>query len=147
MKDLKIDFDNRTIVMTRKFAELASDPFTKEFAKLQEARTAYPEYKVVRHTIRKNPNKECYKGLTYDYMREYIKSHEPKVKCEKVLATLEEKIYITKCHSNCHRYPTVKKWFLERYPYVATFGTANDKAETREQIETQTTKAEQVAVA
>lgn len=147
MKELRINFEERTIVMTRKFAKAASDPFTTEFAKLQEVREAYPNFKVKRHTIKKNPNKECYKGLTYDYMREYIKSHESKVEREKVLATLEEKIYISKCHSNCHRYPTVKKWFLEKYPHVATFGTEVDKIETREQVNADVSKVEEFAVA
>ena len=126
MKDITINFEDQTIVMTRKFAVAASDPFTDEFRKLQEVRTAYPYFKVKRHTIKKNPNKECYKGLTYEYMREYIKSHEPVVEREQVLATLEEKIQISKCHSNCHRYPTIKKWFLEKYPHVAIFGLDAD---------------------
>lgn len=32
-------------------------------------------YTVVRKSIKKNPSKESYKGLTYEYMREYIESH------------------------------------------------------------------------
>lgn len=56
MKGLKINFENRTIVMTRMFANAASDPFTEEFRKLQEVRNAYPGFEVKRHTIKKNPS-------------------------------------------------------------------------------------------
>ena len=122
MRDITINFEERTIVMTRKFAELAADPFTTEFAKLQEVRNAYPNFRVKRHSIRKNPNKECYRGLTYDYMRDYIASHESEMERESVLDELEEMITISKCHSNCHRYPTIKKWFLEKYPRVEMYG-------------------------
>ena len=137
MKGLKINFEERTIVMTRKFANAASDPFTEEFKKLQEVRNAYPGFYVKRHTIKKNPNKECYKGLNYDYMREYIKSHEAKANVESALAELENMIYISKCHSNGFRYPTIKKWFLEKYKEVAEFGTKQSEFEEQKIVEVQ----------
>lgn len=142
MKGLKINFEERTIVMTRKFATAASDPFTDEFQKLQEVRCAYPNFKVKRHTIKKNPNKECYRGLTYDYMKEYIKSHESKANVESALAELEDMIYISKCHSNGFRYPTIKKWFLERYKEVAEFGTELSESEERKTIEVKVSNQE-----
>ena len=135
MKGLKINFENRTIVMTRKFANAASDPFTEEFRKLQEVRNAYPGFDVKRHTIKKNPNKECYRGLTYDYMRAYIRSHESKANVESALAELEDMIYISKCHSNGFRYPTIKKWFLEKYKEVAVFGTETREFEEQRVVE------------
>lgn len=135
MKDIRIDFEQRTITMTRKFAAAASDPFTDEFRKLQEVRSAYPNFQVKRHTIKKNPNKECYRGLTYDYMREYIKTHEPKANVESALAELEDLIFISKCHSKGFRYPTIKKWFLDKYKDVAEFGTEISESEERTAVE------------
>ena len=64
MRDIRIDRENNRIVMTRKFAKLADDPRTREFRLLQEAMETYPTFKVVNHTIKKNPKKECYRGLT-----------------------------------------------------------------------------------
>ena len=35
---------------------------------------------------------------------------------------LEEMILISKCHSMGYRYPTIKAWFLDKYPEIAAFG-------------------------
>ncbi len=137
MKPIRIDFEKNEVVMTRKFATAASDPHTKEYKMLQDVLNTYEGINVRKHTIKKNPNKECYRGLTYDYMREYIKSHEPKANVESALAELEDKIYISRCHSNGFRYPTIKKWFLDKYKEVAEFGT-----ELRESKETKTVEVE-----
>ena len=46
---------------------------------------------------------------------------------------------IAECHSNTHRYPVIKQWFLERYPEIAKFGLSkfeesqNEIAATAEQ--------------
>lgn len=137
MKSLSINFEKQHIVMTRKFAAAAKDPYTDEYRKLQEVRSAYPYFIVKKHTIRKNPNKECYRGLTYDYMRGYIKSHEAKANVESALAELEDMIYISKCHSNGFRYPTIKKWFLEKYRPVAEFGKEVGELEEGKAIQVQ----------
>ena len=63
-----------------------------------------------------------FKGLTYDYMRTYIFTHEPKETKKDVLEEMEEMILISKCHSNAKRYPVIKNWFLEKYPEVKEFG-------------------------
>ena len=88
MRDIKIDFVKNEIIMTRKFAAQASDPRSAEYALLQETRKAYPNFAVRKHTIKKNSSKECYKGLTYDYMRNYILTHESKALWQKWLQNL-----------------------------------------------------------
>ena len=88
---------------------------------MQGARQDYPTYVVVRRTIKKNPNRECYRGLTYDYMRDYISRYEPEETRESVCAELEDMIQISRCHSRCKRYPVIKQWFLEKYPDVKNF--------------------------
>lgn len=131
MRDIRIDRVNNVVIMTRKFAEKADDPRTEEFRLLQEVKAAYPNIEVKNHTIKKNPHKECYKGLTYDYMRDYIKTHETEENVEGALAELEELIFISKCHSDGYRYPTIKKWFLEKYKDVAVYGKNTYKTEER----------------
>jgi len=127
MRDIRIDRENNVVVMTRKFAAKADDPRTEEFRLLQEVKAAYPNIKVKNHTIKKNPNKECYRGLTYDYMRKYIRIHESKENVESALAELEDLIFTSKGHSKGYRYPTIKAWFLERYSDFATFGVDEKK--------------------
>jgi len=114
---LKIDFANRTIIMDREFAKNAS------------VRAENPDFTVVRKTIKKNPKKESYKGLTYQYMEDYITMHEPKESRKAVLDEFYEKRLISQCHSQAFRYPVIKQWFLERYPEIMEFGI-----ETKEEL-------------
>lgn len=67
----------------------------------------------------------AYKGLTYDYMRRYISTHEEEDSAEMILDELEEMINISHCHSQSRRYPVIKKWFLEKYAQVLEFGVEN----------------------
>lgn len=126
MKDIRIDITKNEVVMTKAFADKASDPRSNEFKTLQDVLNTYPNIVVRRHHIKHNSNRECYKGLTYDYMRKYIASHESSVEREKVLAELEEMILISKCHSDAFRYPIIKKWFLDKYEEVKNFGTVSE---------------------
>lgn len=122
-KVLKIDRNNNTIVMDRAFAKASEIVGSEEYNMLQTARRDYPTFTVVRRKIKRNPNKECYRGLTYEYMENYIKTH-----CEEKLEEYMEMRLISECHSV--RYPTIKKWFLGAFPEVAEFGiTENEKKE------------------
>lgn len=124
VKGLKIDMINSMIIMNKTFAKKAAVFGSYEYKCLQEARRDYPEFKAITRQIRKNPNKECYKGLTYDYMRGYIMTHENMETKREVLNELEEMIMISKCHSSAFRYPIIKQWFLNRYPQIEMYGVA-----------------------
>jgi len=63
--------------------------------------------------------------LTYQYMVDYIMTHEDCETAKAVLDEFEEMQLISQCHSKAFRYPTIKKWFLERYPEVRNFGVRN----------------------
>ncbi|QWT53151.1 hypothetical protein [Eubacterium sp. MSJ-33] len=117
---LRIDMVHGEIVMNASFAKQAEIFGTYEYECLQEARTAYHEYSVVRRQIKKNSSQQRYKGLNYDFMRDYIWTHEPVEERLKVLDGFEDLVIRTKCHSAAFRYPYVKRWFLNRYPEVAT---------------------------
>ena len=73
---LKIDFNGKKIVMDRTFAKKCSNTNSDEYAQLQSVRRDYPDFTVVTKTIKQNPEKETYKGLTYEYMEDYILRHE-----------------------------------------------------------------------
>ena len=119
---LKIDFAKEQIIMDRTFAKLAENTRSKEYAHLQQVRKDYPDYTVVLRQIKRNPDKESYAGLTYDYMRDYIILHSA-TKEEELAAVAEfnELLLISRCHSKGKRYPAIKAWFLEKYPEAKDF--------------------------
>lgn len=119
---LKIDFNNKKIIMDRTFAQLCTDTNSDEYEKLQRVRRDYPDYEVVARQIRRNPNKETYKGLTYAYMENYILTHEPEARALAVIKEYNDLRTISQCHRQGLRYPTIKKWFLEKYPEIEEFG-------------------------
>ena len=121
---LKVDFIKSLIIMDRTFASLCVNTNSVEYARLQEVRRDYPNYKVITRTIKKNPDKETYKGLTYEYMEDYILRHETDETALDVIKEFNELRNISKCHKQGKRYPTIKKWFLNKYPEVAEFGVA-----------------------
>lgn len=126
---LKIDRENGLIVMDRTFAKLSENTRSEEYTHLQQVRKDYPTFQVVTRTIKKNPKKETYAGLTYDYMKFYIFNHEPAENRRNALAEFDELILISKCHAKAKRYPTIKKWFLEKYPEIVQFGMPAEATE------------------
>ena len=103
---LKINHENRTLVMDRTFAKAASFVGSNEYNLLQDARRDYPSYQVTLRSIKKKEDKESYRGLTYKYMEDYIRSHA------NAAANMAE----------YHQQRLFKKWFLAMYPEVAQFG-------------------------
>ncbi len=125
---INIDFLNNRILMTRAFANRASDVRSEEYEVLQKARRDYPTFTVEIRTIKRNPYKKTYVGLTYQYMRDYICTHGNAEERKKNLEQFEEMLLISQCHSKPFRYPTIKKWFLERYPAILDFGEESAEA-------------------
>lgn len=129
MRQITVNYECGIIKMTKKFAKKAMDPSTKEYFELHRIMSENPSLKVETHTIKKNPHKESYKGLTYDYMREYINRHVTASELEKALYELDEQIFRSCCHSK--RYPKVKEWFLNAYPEVEKYGVVTEKVESK----------------
>ena len=120
---LKINHENKTIIMDRTFAKFAENTRSEEYAHLQQVRRDYPNYSVGMRKIKRNPNKERYEGLTYDYMKRYIiRNVDEMTKRVEILHELDEMIFISECHSRGKRYPTIKKWFLDMFPKIKEFG-------------------------
>lgn len=132
---LWIDFAKNRIMMDRTFAEKCRDTRSAEYEHLQRVRQDYPEFTVQRREINKNTSKETYAGLTYAYMERYIAAHESAETLEAVLEEYNELRLISKCHKRSRRYPTIKKWFLEKYPQIAEFGIAKEEPAEAPQME------------
>ena len=72
---INIDFLNNRILMTKSFANRASDVRSEEYEVLQKARRDYPTFTVEIRTIKRNPYKKTYAGLTFQYMRDLSLIH------------------------------------------------------------------------
>ena len=119
---MKVLHNESAIELNKTFAKMVENPFSEEYAFLQKIRQDYPDYKVRVREIKKNLSKESYKGLTYQYMRDYIITHVAPEMEQAAVAEFDELVLISKCHSQARRYPIIKKWFLDKYPEVAMFG-------------------------
>ncbi len=123
---LKINYTNYTIIMDRTFAKLAQDTRSPEYARLQEVRRDYPDFKVIQRSIRKNSDKKTYAGLTYEYMENYIMSHGTEDKRRANLRKYTEMRNIAECQGKRYRYPVIRSWFLDEYPEIVRFGIEED---------------------
>ena len=103
--------------MSRSFEKCASIAGSEEYRRLQLVRQDYPNFSVVRRSIKKAPTKVTYAGLTYAYMEAYIAGHDQDGAIKKVYDELR---LIGACHKVS--YPTIKKWFLETYQEIVEFG-------------------------
>ena len=135
---LKLSHAKREIVMDATFARNAENTMSPEYTHLQTVRRDYPEYTVIRRTIKRNANKESYKGLTYEFMETYIMSHgKPETRIAN-LREFNEMRLIAECHSQAFRYPVIKSWFLDMYPEVKNFGKKVEAvAQEQEEAESQ----------
>ena len=115
---IRLDHLNKNILITAAFARASMNPDTCEYKKLVEIRMLHPDYSVVKRSIKKNPEKESYRGLTYAYMEHYIMMHD---KSGEVMKIYQELRLRALCHSI--RYAHIKKWFLEFYPEIDDFST------------------------
>ena len=118
---LKIDHDARTIVMDRTFAKYAENTMSDEYAHLQRVRKDYPNYSVIQRQIKRNSNKKTYNGLTYEYMENYIKSHN-----EELLVEFYELCGKDENGKKINfgvklSYGEVRMWVLEQFPEIENF--------------------------
>lgn len=120
---IKIDHISTQIVLNRSFATKANKYGTAEYSLLNKARKDYPQYTVtIRAGIKKNPQKEAFKGLDYEFMEQYFMyKNAPQEIWEKY----KHMRLMAGCHSR--RFPIVKKWFLELYPEIKNWGKVKEE--------------------
>ena len=126
---LTVKYAEGVIEMNTTFAKMMQNPLSEEYALLQRTRQDFPTFVIRRRQIKSNPHKDTYKGLTYEYMRDYIILHT----APENVAEFDEMVLISKCHGKTLRYPTIKKWFLAKYPEVAKFGAVEAAQEAQEE--------------
>ena len=123
---LKVSHEKRQIIMDRAFEKASSIVGSEEYLKLQMAMKDFNTYAVTRRQIKKNANKESYKGLTYEYMENYIKTH---ANAAVIMEEYEELRLRAKCHSI--RYANIKQWFLKTYPQIDDFSAKSENQKMR----------------
>ena len=134
MKQMKINHQSQAIELSKSFASKASKYGSEEYRILTAAQKDFPSYKTIITASAKRKTKDSYKGLSYEYMERYINAYEPEETRAEVLAKLKEMKFISQCHSVAHRYPVIKKWFLDKYPNVKNCGLPDTEIDTADEI-------------
>ena len=120
MSNVIINRKSATIELTKKFEKAAARYGSDEYEALQAARSDYPNYRVVVKATKKNG--EHLKGLTFDFMEKYIRNHDEDgsimKEYEDLRGTSEEAIEL---EIGSESYFIIKKWFLNKYPEIASF--------------------------
>ena len=108
----------KVIEMSKSEAKKAGKIGTPEFKELRAYQELYPTYAIEIKAPAKRKNE--YKGLTYDYMKSYIKEHDDEdgKKMEQFLSLIGQdkdgKIEDTEVAG----YLDVKDWFLKQFPEI-----------------------------
>ena len=120
---MKINMFEHTIVLTKKELTAASRYGSDAYKELQNARRDNPGYEVIIATREVKTQRETYKGLTYEYMEKYIKTHDDEegtIWREYMIfrgKPLDEKDLIPVPYT----YKQMKVWFLGKYEAIAKF--------------------------
>ena len=121
MNEINVNSKAGTIELTKKFSKAASRYGTDEYNKLQAVRRDYPTFRVVEKVAPKSNN--VMKGLTFDYMRDYIAKHDDDEGsimaqfCELIGDTDEAR----ELGMGSESYGTVRAWFLSTFPVFKAF--------------------------
>ena len=123
-RPIRINRPEQTIFVSKPFLKRANLYGTEESKMLEEARAAYPDFKVVPRSIAKSNKKRPYLRVSYAYMERYISSHE---NAEKRMKEYEEMRFRAECHEV--PFSEVKKWFIACYPEIDDFTPEDFKKE------------------
>ncbi len=105
-----ISHENKTITLTKAYAQRANTPGTKEFRELAALHKHYGDYDILMRTAVITADKNTHNGLTVDQMERHIKT----VCGEEALAEFQKvKEYYKDTKGY---YGKVKAWFLKKYP-------------------------------
>ncbi|MBP3620859.1 MAG: hypothetical protein J6J16_03750 [Lachnospiraceae bacterium] len=115
MNNIKIDFINKTLIVTKAFYNEACKFGTEEYDELTTIESKHPDFRIAFRSVRTGkrvPNEN--KGLTFDFMRRYIKIMD-----KNNVSTFDSVVAYYKLDlgfTGTRLYIHVKTWFLENYP-------------------------------
>ena len=114
----------KKIEMSQKEAKSAGKIGTPEFEELKNYMEMYPGFEVQIKAPAKR--KVEFRGLTYKYMKNYIKKHDDKDGtimaefCELIAQDKKDKVEGAE-HLEATGYLDVKKWFLAKFPEIKEY--------------------------
>lgn len=112
--DVKVIYSNKTIVITKKFAQKIGNPLSKEFTAFMELREKLSDFEVVVKATAKRTKRETLKGLNYSFMEQYIARHDD----ESVMSEFKRMTVKNEDNLATKSYGEVKAWFLQQYPEI-----------------------------
>lgn len=105
----KVIPEKRTIIYDREFAKTAFIAGEKNYDLLQEVRRDYPNFNVEQKHINKKENQEHFKGMTYEFMTDWVEANGDEETRQEFRRLMAER----KCHSI--RYQTIFHWFRNHF--------------------------------
>jgi hypothetical protein len=126
---IRVDVVTEKIYVTAAFRKACANIESDEYTLLQIIKSENPTFKVEERSIKKNPNKESYRGLNYEFMERYILLHDGEN--SDVMDEYKELRLIAECHSIS--FPKIRDWFFETYPDVKNFTVEHLREEIDEQ--------------
>lgn len=121
---IRINRPDQTIFVSKPFLKRANLYGTEESRILEEARAAYPKFKVVPRSITKSNRKHPHLRVSYAYMERYIMSHE---KAKERMKEYQEMRFRAECQEKT--FSKVKEWFVALYPEIDDFTPEDFKKE------------------
>ena len=121
----------KKIEMSTTEAKAAGKINSEKFNELNTLRTMYPTFEIeIKASTTKKSAKENYKGLTYDYMKKYIESHDDEQKS--IMAEFEmlrgTSVEAQEALADSASYKEIKEWFLKKFPAIAEFHKKRETA-------------------
>ena len=111
----------KVIEMTKNEAKAAGKIGSEKFKELREYQAAYPDFTIEIKAPAKRKNE--FKGLTYDYMKSYIKKHDDEdgEKMKQFLKLIGQDEDVKEEGSEALEvagYLDVRDWFLKQFPEI-----------------------------
>lgn len=117
---ITINSKKNTIEITKAFEKAASHFGSDEYNMLRQAHNDNPRFRVV--VIRRKTSSVSFKGLTYEYMEKYIKTHDAEgtimAEYKDLRATSDAAI---EACAEALSYGEIRAWFLSTYPAIKEF--------------------------
>ena len=124
---MTINYITNTIELTQKESKAAGKYNSDAYHELLSAKKDYPEYRVVIVRPRKRSS-AVMKGLTYEYIKDYITKHPKEENGENALIVFyrmqgRNENGKKMDHTQSSTYGEVMAWFLELYPEITEFNS------------------------
>ena len=117
---ITINSKKNTIEITKAFEKAASRFGSDEYNILRQARNDNPRFRVV--VMKRKSASHSFKGLTYEYMEKYIKTHDKEgtimAEYKDLRATSDAAI---EACAEALSYGEIKAWFISTYPAIKEF--------------------------